>query len=166
MGKADESEPQYAVERVAVEIVRPLRHRHLRPDQPDDSVIYKSDADETALHVCVRDEAGEVIGVGSICAENRVAGHGPHLAPGQRVRGMAVETEWRGKGVGRAILEALTDIAQAAEALEVWANARVDAINLYERAGFERLSTEFEIPRIGAHVVVARAFKAKRRGAE
>lgn len=166
MGKADATEPEYAVERVPVEIVRPLRHRHLRPGQPEDSVVYKSDVDETALHVCVRDEAGEVIGVGSICAENRVAGHGPHLVPGQRVRGMAVETEWRGKGVGRAILQALTDIAITAEALEVWANARVDAINLYERAGFVRLSTEFDIPKIGAHVVVAKAFKAKRRAAE
>lgn len=166
MPKGDTPEPDYAVELVAVEVVRPMRHRYLRPGQPEDSVVYKSDACDTAMHACVRDDAGAVIGVGSVHAENRVAGHPPHHAPGYRIRGMAVEPDWRGKGVGRAILDHLLEVATEAGAAEVWANARVDAISLYERARFARLSSEFDIPTIGTHVVAAVAIKARRKGAE
>ncbi len=153
MPKSDESVPSYEVESVDVEIVRPLRLRYLRPGQPDDSIAYNSDDFDSVRHFAVRDDEGRVIGVGSGHVENRVAGHPPHLMPGFRVRGMAVDPAWRGKGVGRAILAALIQAARDADAAEVWANARVGSLNIYEKTGFKRLSSEFEIPLIGAHVV-------------
>ncbi|MDJ0976410.1 MAG: GNAT family N-acetyltransferase [Planctomycetota bacterium] len=153
MAKPDESAPTYDVHAVTVDVVRPLRLRYLRPGQPEESVAYKSDEFDSAVHFVVRDEDGQAIGVGSGHVENRVAGHPPHLTPGFRVRGMAVETEWRGKGVGRAILGSLIDAAREAGATEVWANARTESIGIYEKSGFARLSSEFDIPLIGEHVV-------------
>lgn len=163
MAKDKTPAPGYEVETLAVEAVRPLRHAVLRPGQPEDSVVYQSDDLDSAAHFGVRGEDGALIGIGSIHAENRVAGHPPHGTPGYRVRGMAVAPEHRGQGVGRAILARLLDVAQEAEAEEVWANARVGAISIYERSGFERRSSEFDIPTIGAHVVAVKTIKPPKR---
>jgi predicted GNAT family N-acyltransferase len=54
------------------------------------------------------------------------------------------------------VLEALIEHAATQGAARVWCNARVPAISLYARAGFEVESEEFEIPGIGPHVVMAR----------
>ena len=155
MPRGGEPEPTFVADAIDVASVRPLRLRYLRPGELEDSVAYKSDELESAVHFAVRDAEGNVIGVGSGHEENRVAGHPPHLTPGFRVRGMAVEPEWRGKGVGRAILGALIQVAREAGAGEVWANARVESINIYVKSGFARLSSAFDIPLIGEHVVVA-----------
>ncbi len=157
MAKGRSNDSPHVVEEVEVHVVRPLRHSGLRPGQPEESVHYKSDELDSARHFVVRDDAHEVIGVGSMHSENRVAGHPPHRTPGLRVRGMAVEPEWRGKGIGSAILTQMVEIAKADGVAEVWANARVDALGIYARAGFKELSSEFEIPGIGKHVVIARA---------
>src|SRR3546814_4797852 len=49
---------------------------------------------------------------------------------------MAVVAEWRGRGVGNALLQNLIDIARSRGWLEVGLNAQVDAIGFYQRAGF------------------------------
>lgn len=77
---------------------------------------------------------------------------GPEGEPGDwRVRGMATRPDARGRGAGSAILQALVEHAVAHGARRVWCNARKRARSLYERAGFEVTSEEFEPPRIGPH---------------
>ncbi len=39
---------------------------------------------------------------------------------------------------------------------ELWCNARMAAVGFYRRAGFEVVSEEFDVPGIGAHVVMTR----------
>jgi GNAT superfamily N-acetyltransferase len=82
---------------------------------------------------------------------------GPEGEPGQwRVRGMATDPDFRGRGAGAAVLSALLDHARAEGAVEVWANVRTPARTLYERAGFSVSSEVFELPQIGPHVVMRR----------
>jgi len=89
-----------------------------------------------------------VVAVGFVCPDGK---------PGEwRVRGMATAPEQRGRGIGAAILDALVEHARSQGATRVWCNARTPALRLYERAGFERESGEFEIPGIGPHFVMAR----------
>jgi len=79
----------------------------------------------------------------------------PDGGPGAwRVRGMATAPESRGRGAGGAVLAALVEHARANGAGRVWCNARIAARTLYERAGFEVASEEFEIPEIGPHYVM------------
>lgn len=95
-------------------------------------------------------EGDELVGVGLIGSEGE---------PGTwRIRGMATAPEARGQGAGTAVLNALLEHARSHGAQRVWANVRVGARTLYERAGLRVVSEEFELPDIGAHVVMRREF--------
>ncbi len=80
---------------------------------------------------------------------------GPEGEPGEwRVRGMASAPEARGQGAGTAVLRALVAHAREQGGAQVWAQVRTPARTLYERAGFHVDSEEFEVPRIGPHVLM------------
>jgi N-acetylglutamate synthase-like GNAT family acetyltransferase len=153
----DEADPKpaFTIEEVGVDVVRPVRHRHLRPNQPADAVSYQSDTCETCRHFAARDTSGAVIGVGSLNLEDRVAGQPPFNKPGMRLRGMAVEDAWRGKGVGAGLVGRMIEVGVESGIVEVWANARTANRRFYLKNGFKEVSSPFEIPGIGEHVVVA-----------
>lgn len=91
-------------------------------------------------------EGEELIAVGLV---------GPEGEPGQwRVRGMATVPRFRGRGAGTSVLEALVGRARRGGANEVWANVRLPARTLYERAGFRGDSEVFELPDIGPHLIM------------
>ena len=48
---------------------------------------------------------------------------------------------------------------------EAWANARVENMPFYERTGFSEMSSEFELPQMGLHIVVALELGEKSRKA-
>jgi ribosomal protein S18 acetylase RimI-like enzyme len=126
-------------------LTRPLRQRVLRPHE---SLEELASHEPPGVHAVGAFAGEELIAVGFVC---------PDGEPGEwRVRGMATAREYRGRGAGAAILEQLVDHARARGATRVWCNARTPALGLYERAGFERESDEFEIPGIGPHFVMAR----------
>jgi ribosomal protein S18 acetylase RimI-like enzyme len=67
---------------------------------------------------------------------------------------MATEPALRGRGVGTVVLGALLEHAREQGASAVWAQVRTPARRLYERAGFEVESEEFELPEIGPHLLM------------
>jgi ribosomal protein S18 acetylase RimI-like enzyme len=94
-------------------------------------------------------DSDRLVGVGLV---------GPEGEPGEwRVRGMATLPDFRGRGVGSAVLALLLDHARGHGATTVWANVRTPARTLYERAGLEIVGEEFELPDIGLHVVMRRS---------
>ena len=56
---------------------------------------------------------------------------------------MAVLAEWRGQGVGSALLELMLGAAQARGATAVFLNAQTSAVGFYARAGFVAEGEEF-----------------------
>jgi ribosomal protein S18 acetylase RimI-like enzyme len=124
---------------------RPLRQRVLRPHE---SLEELASHEPPGVHaVGAFTEAGDLVACGFVC---------PDGGPGAwRVRGMATDPAYRGQGAGAQILDALVEHARAQGATRVWCNARTPALSLYERAGFERESEEFEIAGIGPHFVMA-----------
>lgn len=56
---------------------------------------------------------------------------------------MAVLPEWRGHGVGSALLELMLGAAQARGATAVFLNAQTSAVGFYVRAGFVAEGEEF-----------------------
>lgn len=120
---------------------RELRREVLRPYMTVDELATHEPDGAVAFGAFAPDEV--LVAVGLV---------GPEGEPGDwRVRGMATVPGARGRGAGSAILQALVQHAAAHGARRVWCNARKRARSLYERAGFEVTSEEFEPPRIGPH---------------
>lgn len=126
-----------------------LRQSVLRPHQPIVEMDYGGDHSELTAHFGCFAEDG-IVAVGSIYREARDGGS----SDGWRVRGMATQPDQRGRGYGRATLEACLAYAAANGGGEVWCNARTPALSLYADAGFEVIGDEFELPDIGPHVVM------------
>lgn len=79
--------------------------------------------DPLCRHVIARDAEGRPIGTG-------------RLTPEHRIGRMAVLADWRGRGVGDALLLALIDEARRLGWREVSLHAQVSAIGFYARHGF------------------------------
>lgn len=75
-----------------------------------------------------------------------------HRGQGWRVRRVATAPEWRGRGVGAAVLGAA--IAHAADRGLglVWCNATPAGARLFARAGFVRVGEPWVDPEFGANV--------------
>lgn len=79
--------------------------------------------DRTALHVVALDADGKPVGTGRLTTDGHIGR-------------MAVLRDWRGVGVGAALLQALTAAARDRGLEEIVLNAQVGAIGFYRRYGY------------------------------
>ena len=86
--------------------------------------------DESCQHLLALDNNNNAIGTGRLCE------HG-HIGR------MAVIKDWRGKGVGGALLKKFIDIAQKTGTLKLVLNAQISAAGFYARYGFSVEGDEF-----------------------
>jgi ribosomal protein S18 acetylase RimI-like enzyme len=141
--------PAPVVREIPIAQTRLLRQAILRPHETLVELASHEPPDAFAVGAF---DGDELVGVGFVGRE------GP---PGSwRVRAMATAPEARGRGVGSTVLAALVEHAQANGATRIWCHARTPARSLYERAGFTVASDEFELPRIGPHLVMERNIPA------
>ena len=87
--------------------------------------------DAACEHAIAEDEAGSPIGVG-------------RLLPDGHIGRMAVLREWRGRGVGGAILERLVALARERGHAVARLNAQTHAMPFYESHGFVAVGDEFD----------------------
>ncbi len=140
------------IRQVSTEEIRPLRHRILRPGQGFAETLYPGDELAETVHLGAFEDE-RLVGIASLYREDRAGGP----PGGWRLRGMATDADVRGTGFGTALLARCVEHVVASDGSELWCNARLSAVGFYGRAGFEVLSEEFDVPGIGAHVVMARA---------
>lgn len=88
-------------------------------------------ADERAYHVLATTEEGTPIGTG-------------RLKPDGHIGRMAVLRNWRGRGVGSAILRSLLALAGKEGCSIVYLHAQKQAMPFYERHGFSAYGDEFD----------------------
>lgn len=86
--------------------------------------------DAASRHVVARDNDGNVIGTG-------------RLLPDGHIGRMAVLADWRGKGVGRALLERLLEEARLQGHAHLALHAQTQASGFYRRFGFVEEGPEF-----------------------
>lgn len=87
--------------------------------------------DPECLHVIAETGDGGVIGTGRLLPEGRIGR-------------LAVDVAWRGRGIGRALLDALVACARERGFATVELHAQSRAIGFYEAAGFLAEGPEFE----------------------
>jgi predicted GNAT family N-acyltransferase len=87
--------------------------------------------DDRCVHALAVDGSGHVIGCG-------------RLLPDGHIGRMAVRAPWRGRGVGRAMLDLLIGLARQRGDARVVLNAQTQAMSFYARAGFVPSGPEFD----------------------
>ncbi len=101
-------------------------------DEQGVSEALEWDADDGgAMHLLALDGAGQAIG----CAR---------LLPDGHIGRMAVLPEWRGRGVGRALLAAAVEAARMRGHTMLRLSAQTHAADFYARAGFVAIGAEYE----------------------
>lgn len=86
--------------------------------------------DAEAVHVLAEDGEGGPIGTGRMLEDGHIGR-------------IAVLPEWRGRGVGRALMAALLEIARRRGLDRVHLSAQTEAIGFYEMLGFTAHGPEF-----------------------
>ncbi len=124
-----------------------LRHAILRPGLPQDVARF------------VGDDAADTRHFGAFVDDLNVGCLSLMQAPWQgrpalQLRGMAVASAWQGRGLGGRLLAFA--LAECASPL-VWCNARLGAVEFYERHGFLSVGDVFDIPGVGPHKKLLRA---------
>lgn len=147
--------------------VRPLRGAVLRPGQPVERLVYPGDDDLGTLHLSAFADAARPGTPSSIASFYLEAvpdsvkasrcGVSPG-SPGVRIRGMATDEAFRGRGLGGRLVEHGLGLVRArGDRVEAaWCNARSSAAGYYEKLGFVVASPLFDLPDIGEHVVMVR----------
>jgi len=110
----------YAAERDAL---RAVREAVFVREQGVPLALELDAQDPDCLHVLARDAEGRPIGTG-------------RLTPAHTLGRMAVLPEWRGRGVGAAMLAALTELARAQRWKAIELHAQASAIGFYARHGY------------------------------
>ena len=104
-------------------IAGPLRFAIFVGEQNVPPGIELDEKDVDCIHAIAYDEAGKAIGTG-------------RLLPDGHIGRMAVVKEWRRRGIGAAILEALIEEARKRGHKEVALSAQLQALEFYRGHGF------------------------------
>ena len=110
---------------------RPIRLTVFVEEQRVPVEIEWDDQDEKSIHALAYDGEGKAVATGRLLADGHIGR-------------MAVLKEWRGKGVGGAILERLLAVAKERGDKEVELFAQTHAIEFYRRYGFVEHGEVFE----------------------
>jgi GNAT superfamily N-acetyltransferase len=130
-----------------------VRRPVLRPGRAPEDARYAGDDDAETLHLGAFVD-GRLVGVATIIRQPPAGEDDPDA---WRVRGMATLPDHRGGGLGARLLDGLLEHARRSGGRSVWCTARIDAVSLYRRAGFEPEGAPFEIPGIGQHLVLRKS---------
>lgn len=109
---------------------KPLRQTVFVEEQGVPAEIELDEFDATSLHALACDASGLPIGTGRLLADGHVGR-------------MAVAADWRGQGVGRALLVHLMDEARIRRYGELRLNAQTHAAAFYRQFGFQQIGDEF-----------------------
>ena len=108
-----------------------IRHDVFVVEQQVPPALEWDGVDPACRHAIAEDREGRAIGCG-------------RLLPDGHIGRMAVRAEWRGRGVGAALLERLVALAREQGFARVALNAQTRAAGFYARYGFERCGPEFD----------------------
>jgi predicted GNAT family N-acyltransferase len=114
----------------AMPLARPVRERVFIEEQKVPRELEWDEWDERCDHAIVLDRAGNPVGTA-------------RLLPDGRIGRMAVLKEWRGRGVGAALMGAMLEQARQRSITSITLHAQTHAAGFYRRFGFSERGGEF-----------------------
>ena len=114
----------------ALALARPVREKVFIEEQRVPRELEWDEWDERSDHAVARDMKGQAIGTARLLPEGRIGR-------------MAVLREWRRRGVGAALMEALLRQAREQSMSRVTLHAQTHAAGFYRRFGFKERGVEF-----------------------
>jgi GNAT superfamily N-acetyltransferase len=148
----------------------PLRHAVLRTGLPSFDAHFPGDELPTTLHLGAFTSSNQ-----AVCCATYVlqpfSSHHPGITKDQttlaarrfevtdyesadahRLRGMATDADYRGAGVGQALLRFSEQLLRSHSDLRLlWCDARLPAIRFYENLGWRVVSDRYFVPTAGPH---------------
>jgi GNAT superfamily N-acetyltransferase len=139
---------------VDLEDILDLRHRILRDGLPVESAYFPGDDHEQTVHfgVMLSDGFDQPVGAPICCATVMLNKY--EEKPAWQLRGMATEPEYKRRGIGKTLLKFVEQaVARRKLASMMWCNARLDAVQFYEKNDWKpSTGVIFEIENAGLHV--------------
>jgi predicted GNAT family N-acyltransferase len=114
----------------ALPLARPVRENVFIEEQRVPRELEWDEWDERSDHAVARDMKGHAIGTA-------------RLLPDGKIGRMAVLREWRGRGVGGALMEAMLQQARGRSLSRITLHAQTQAAGFYRRFGFSERGGEF-----------------------
>lgn len=135
------------IQPIAAQQTHQLRHQILRPHQSLQEMEFPNDQAPYVFHLGAIQE-GQIVGIVSVYPESQT---GQIPSQDWRLRGMAVDLNLQGRGIGALLVKAVMDQCRTRGGGLLWCNARTPAVPFYEKLGFTKVGQEFEIEGIGPH---------------
>ena len=123
-----------------------LRSSELRSGIDPELCRFEMDNDPGSFHVGYLSDL-KLVSIASFHHQHRDGFEGK----GFQLRGMATHPDCQGKGIGNQLLNFSIVYLRGQKANYVWCNARKIAYRFYLGIGFEFISEEFELEKIGSH---------------
>lgn len=127
-----------------------VRHPVLRAGKPVETCYFEGDELPTTTHFGLFLEE-KLLGVLSVFKNECPIIESKNA---YQYRGMAILAPYQNKKYGVLLLDAANTWVAEEQGDLIWFNAREKAIGFYERNGFEKRGSAFEIPGIGVHFLL------------
>lgn len=129
---------------------RELRQVILRPHQKAEELVYEDDDSPDTVHfgAFVKDELS---GIASLYKHQT---KGIEESESWRLRGMATSEKFRGKGIGKLLMNECLNEIKNLNGVIFWCNARTTAEGFYEKFGMKRFGDVFTPDGLGEHIVM------------
>lgn len=139
------------IREIPADAVYSVRQPVLRPGRPLSECIFEGDTFEKTLHLGLSlDE--NLIGVASFMQNSNPLFN---EANQYQLRGMAVLSDYKGKGFGASLLiEGEKRLKNLGNNPFLWFNARDHAIGFYEKFGYKSIGEKFDVPGVCQHIVM------------
>jgi GNAT superfamily N-acetyltransferase len=132
-----------------------VRHTVLRKGKPIETCQFEGDQLSTTHHFGYYQNDG-LIGIISIFKNN----NSTFAANNQyQIRGMAVLELHQKKGIGDLLVKHGELYCKKLQADLIWFNARTTAVGFYEKLGYTKVGTAFEIKDVGEHYLMAKSLR-------
>ena|SRR5437868_3404324 len=140
----------YQITRIPLQQTLELRQKVLKPFLRAEECVNPGDELPTTFHLGLF-HGQKLISICTLLSEPS-----PHFSAGNpyRLRGMATDSEYRGQGFGRILLQHGMNSLRQTRSDFLWCNAREKAFNFYQTLGFFFYGGSFELDRIGAHKIM------------